>query len=522
MQRVAQNSKGQEVIIASDKKFEDNPGEQLSYNNTTAWVAYQGCKIYRKGSAEDAHFMDQIPKDLLDSLKKLPEGIQKEIIAKTIKDTIEQMQEECKNYHTRENVTGTTLSAVFVFNNQAYVIGVGDSIAAKYNGKQLSEPIIKYHDQKNDAEVARVKAKGGQIFGGRISGLLAVFRSIGGTHVLEGITHEPEIKVIPFVKGEQLFLASDGLEKEITEKNTNQKMTGMQILETELKKSKDLKKTAGKFLASNADALRGMDDVSMMVVDSGKNGLYGICDGHGGKEVAYHVSKSFAPAFSNILRQNIQQRLIHTAAPTREPKIEKTSQEKINEDQLYKKENDHLQNETILMKSDIRKNAGEIFNNTLNYIQNMFEAYNQLHPAKGVKKGDVLKFIGECSEITDGTESNKLEKIFGILNKEIQKQMEIHGKNNIDDLAVFLNRNPNQHHFTRLLVILYDYLQKSAFDIDGKMHLEIKIDNGKPTIPSLILNSFFSKTDLKNGNNPYEEAKAFLKETPKVLPIKAL
>ncbi|EMS55824.1 putative protein phosphatase 2C 50 [Triticum urartu] len=112
-----------------------------------------------------------------------------------------------------ENV-GSTAVAVVVCSSHVAVANCGDSRIVLSRGK---EPVALSIDQKPDRkdERARIEAAGGKVIqwnGHRVSGILAMSRSIGDRYLKPYIIPKPEVTVVPRAKDDDcLILASDGL-----------------------------------------------------------------------------------------------------------------------------------------------------------------------------------------------------------------------------------------------------------------------------------------------------------------------
>uniref|UniRef100_A0A452ZP92 protein-serine/threonine phosphatase n=1 Tax=Aegilops tauschii subsp. strangulata TaxID=200361 RepID=A0A452ZP92_AEGTS len=112
-----------------------------------------------------------------------------------------------------ENV-GSTAVAVVVCSSHVVVANCGDSRIVLSRGK---EPVALSIDQKPDRkdERARIEAAGGKVIqwnGHRVSGILAMSRSIGDRYLKPYIIPKPEVTIVPRAKDDDcLILASDGL-----------------------------------------------------------------------------------------------------------------------------------------------------------------------------------------------------------------------------------------------------------------------------------------------------------------------
>uniref|UniRef100_A0A0D9WJ51 protein-serine/threonine phosphatase n=1 Tax=Leersia perrieri TaxID=77586 RepID=A0A0D9WJ51_9ORYZ len=114
---------------------------------------------------------------------------------------------------TAENV-GSTAVVALVCSSHVVVANCGDSRIVLSRGK---EPVALSIDHKPDRkdERARIEAQGGKVIqwnGYRVSGILAMSRSIGDRYLKPFVISKPEVTVIPRAKDDDcLILASDGL-----------------------------------------------------------------------------------------------------------------------------------------------------------------------------------------------------------------------------------------------------------------------------------------------------------------------
>ncbi|KAF0924299.1 hypothetical protein E2562_009999 [Oryza meyeriana var. granulata] len=114
---------------------------------------------------------------------------------------------------TAENV-GSTAVVALVCSSHVVVANCGDSRIVLCRGK---EPLALSIDHKPDRkdERARIEAQGGKVIqwnGYRVSGILAMSRSIGDRYLKPFVIPKPEVTVVPRAKDDDcLILASDGL-----------------------------------------------------------------------------------------------------------------------------------------------------------------------------------------------------------------------------------------------------------------------------------------------------------------------
>ncbi|RLN22411.1 hypothetical protein C2845_PM07G20810 [Panicum miliaceum] len=109
---------------------------------------------------------------------------------------------------------GSTAAVAVVCSSHIVVANCGDSRVVLSRGK---EPVALSDDHKPDREDerARIEAAGGRVIdwnGHRVSGVLAMSRSIGDGYGKPFLIPTPEVKVIPRAKDDDcLVIASDGL-----------------------------------------------------------------------------------------------------------------------------------------------------------------------------------------------------------------------------------------------------------------------------------------------------------------------
>ncbi|GMI83913.1 hypothetical protein HRI_002060500 [Hibiscus trionum] len=109
---------------------------------------------------------------------------------------------------------GSTAVVAIVSSTRIIVANCGDSRAVLYRGK-LSMPLSLDHKPDREDEQARIEAAGGKVIqwnGPRVSGVLAMSRSIGDRYLKPWIIPDPEVTFVPRAKDDEcLILASDGL-----------------------------------------------------------------------------------------------------------------------------------------------------------------------------------------------------------------------------------------------------------------------------------------------------------------------
>ncbi|XP_019249166.1 PREDICTED: probable protein phosphatase 2C 50 isoform X2 [Nicotiana attenuata] len=109
---------------------------------------------------------------------------------------------------------GSTAVVAVVSPTHIIVANCGDSRAVLCRGK-LPMPLSIDHKPNREDECSRIEALGGKVInwdGHRVSGVLAVSRSIGDRYLRPYVIPDPEMMFVPRVKDDDcLILASDGL-----------------------------------------------------------------------------------------------------------------------------------------------------------------------------------------------------------------------------------------------------------------------------------------------------------------------
>ncbi|KAL6496486.1 hypothetical protein OROGR_029744 [Orobanche gracilis] len=109
---------------------------------------------------------------------------------------------------------GSTAVVAVVCRTHIVVANCGDSRAVLNRGKQPMLLSVDHRPNSED-ECARIEAAGGKVInwdGYRVSGVLAVSRSIGDRYLRPYVISDPEIMIVPRTKEDEcLILASDGL-----------------------------------------------------------------------------------------------------------------------------------------------------------------------------------------------------------------------------------------------------------------------------------------------------------------------
>ncbi|GFQ06597.1 probable protein phosphatase 2c 6 [Phtheirospermum japonicum] len=109
---------------------------------------------------------------------------------------------------------GSTAVVAVICATHIIVANCGDSRAVLNRGK-VPVPLSVDHRPNRDDECDRIEASGGKVInwdGYRVSGVLAVSRSIGDRYLRPYVISDPEIMIVPRTKEDEcLILASDGL-----------------------------------------------------------------------------------------------------------------------------------------------------------------------------------------------------------------------------------------------------------------------------------------------------------------------
>ncbi|EPS72331.1 hypothetical protein M569_02427, partial [Genlisea aurea] len=109
---------------------------------------------------------------------------------------------------------GSTAVVAVVSSSHIVVANCGDSRAVLYRGK-VAVPLSVDHKPNREDECARIEAAGGKVIqwnGHRVSGILAMSRSIGDRYLKPWIIAEPEVRLLARAREDDfLILASDGL-----------------------------------------------------------------------------------------------------------------------------------------------------------------------------------------------------------------------------------------------------------------------------------------------------------------------
>ncbi|KAL1557292.1 Protein phosphatase 2C 16 [Salvia divinorum] len=118
----------------------------------------------------------------------------------------------------RETVGSTAIVAI-VCTSHIIVANCGDSRAVLCRGREAVALSVDHKPDRED-EYARIEAAGGRVFnwdGCRVSGVLAMSRSIGDRYLKSLVIPDPEVTVVPRSRDDEcLILASDGLWDEMS------------------------------------------------------------------------------------------------------------------------------------------------------------------------------------------------------------------------------------------------------------------------------------------------------------------
>ncbi|XP_047940608.1 protein phosphatase 2C 16-like isoform X3 [Salvia hispanica] len=118
----------------------------------------------------------------------------------------------------RETVGSTAIVAI-VCTSHIIVANCGDSRAVLCRGREAVALSVDHKPDRED-EYARIEAAGGRVFnwdGCRVSGVLAMSRSIGDRYLKSLVIPDPEVTVVPRTRDDEcLILASDGLWDEMS------------------------------------------------------------------------------------------------------------------------------------------------------------------------------------------------------------------------------------------------------------------------------------------------------------------
>ncbi|KAI3447172.1 hypothetical protein Pfo_003837 [Paulownia fortunei] len=175
---------------------------------------------------------------------------------------------------------GSTAVVAVVCTTHIIVANCGDSRAVLYRGK-VPMPLSVDHKPNREDEYARIEAAGGKVInwdGYRVSGVLAVSRSIGDRYLRPYVVADPEIMFVPRTKEDEcLILASDGLWDVMTNEEACD-LARRRILLWHKKNGTTLSKERGKdidpaaqdaadYLSQLAFQRGSRDNISVIVID---------------------------------------------------------------------------------------------------------------------------------------------------------------------------------------------------------------------------------------------------------------
>lgn len=168
---------------------------------------------------------------------------------------------------------GSTAVVAVVCSTHVIVANCGDSRAVLCRGK-VAMPLSVDHKPDREDECSRIEAAGGRVIkwdGYRVSGFLAVSRSIGDRYLRPYVVADPEVMIVARAKEDEcLILASDGLWDVVT----NEEACDLARRRIMLWDKKNGSKTGDEAAQDAADYLlrlafqRGSrDNISVIVVD---------------------------------------------------------------------------------------------------------------------------------------------------------------------------------------------------------------------------------------------------------------
>ncbi|KAH6779119.1 homology to ABI2 [Perilla frutescens var. hirtella] len=124
------------------------------------------------------------------------------------------LDDEVGEFPDAPGSVGSTAVVAVVCSTHIIVANCGDSRAVLCRGR-LPMPLSVDHKPNREDECLRIEAAGGRVInwdGYRVSGFLAVSRSIGDRYLRPYVVADPEIMIVPRAKQDEcLILASDGL-----------------------------------------------------------------------------------------------------------------------------------------------------------------------------------------------------------------------------------------------------------------------------------------------------------------------
>ncbi|KAG6413858.1 hypothetical protein SASPL_126573 [Salvia splendens] len=175
---------------------------------------------------------------------------------------------------------GSTAAVAIVCSTHIIVANCGDSRAVLNRGK-VPMPLSIDHKPNREDECSRIEAAGGKVInwdGYRVSGVLAVSRSIGDRYLRPYVIADPEVMFVPRTKEDEcLIIASDGLWDVMTNEEACDlarkrilvwhKRNGMTLTNERGTGSDPAAQEAAEYLSKLAFKRGGADNISVIVVD---------------------------------------------------------------------------------------------------------------------------------------------------------------------------------------------------------------------------------------------------------------
>ena len=444
---------------------------------------------------EDYYFNGSVDQNNIAALNLLNNNPdqQERLIRLSLLKTIKKLQKACKN-----NPSGTTFCGVFFFNNKAYFVNVGDSMAFvwKQNEQQEWVPTLEntLQNAQHPREQYRVRKAGGYIEGSphqeRVGGVLEVTRSIGPfakgganyedkkpilektkdtsarlggglakvrqkaimyslpqttTEIYKGVTSIPEIFSIPMTTEMKVMLTSDGFDKsDRQEPNPYQFYLEEIQKKTKLKNKPTIEEAVTQIMERYLPNMRSRDDTTVLLFNYQNNQFFGVCDGHGGPKSAQIVSQNFATVFN-------QQLLYYTNL---EEENNPVKQWITNGIQNKQEPNANNQTPETTINSLVKM--------ITDCLRKIPIWYHQLHPIMGNKDDWIDTLLTDTNNIND-----PLDKLFYLIKylkntfiHQTHPQDSSNQKKMIKEKIDFLNTHPADHHYQRLIGLLLQYIAK--------------------------------------------------------------
>ncbi|XP_051114055.1 protein phosphatase 2C 50-like [Andrographis paniculata] len=179
---------------------------------------------------------------------------------------------------------GSTAVVAILCSTHIIVANCGDSRAILCRGK-VPVPLSVDHKPSREDECARIEASGGKVInwdGYRVSGVLAMSRSIGDRYLRPYVISDPEVMLVPRTKEDEcLILASDGLWDVLSNKEACDmarkrillwhKMYGATLSKERGNGADPAAQDAADFLSQVAFQRGSQDNISVIVVDLKSN-----------------------------------------------------------------------------------------------------------------------------------------------------------------------------------------------------------------------------------------------------------